>query len=122
MAGCNRQVAFTKAGGLLLDELVSTLDSFTRQNLQDYLLSLWSALNIIMVLATHGVEEAVLLTNCVISIQGLPSRIKSIFEATAPWQRGRADHQVQALKETIINGLYHAAQRSVTAVTAQKPT
>lgn len=94
-----------KPSVLLLDEPFSALDSFTRQSLQDHLLGLWSALNITMVLVTHDVEEAVVLSDRVVSMQGQPGRIHSISEVTTRRPRRRADSQVQALKETIIDGL-----------------
>ena len=100
---------------LLLDEPFSALDSFTWQSLQDHLLGLWLAPNITMVLVTHDVEEAEVLSDRVVSIQGQPGRIHSISEVTTPRLRRRAGSQVQELKETVIDGLDLMASPKVTA-------
>src|SRR5258708_37783350 len=46
---------------LLLDEPFSALDAFTRRDLQDHLLDLWADTRPTLVLATHVVDEALVL-------------------------------------------------------------
>src|SRR3546814_9180677 len=48
---------------LLLDEPFSTLDSFTRQKLQQHLLALWERSRFTLVFVTHDVLEAVTLSD-----------------------------------------------------------
>jgi NitT/TauT family transport system ATP-binding protein len=46
---------------LLMDEPFGALDAQTRQNLQEFLLSLWGKLQVAVMFITHDVEEAILL-------------------------------------------------------------
>src|SRR5437763_5044151 len=48
---------------LLLDEPFSALDAFTRRDLQDHLLDLWTDTRPTLVLVTHDVDEAVVLAD-----------------------------------------------------------
>jgi sulfonate transport system ATP-binding protein len=64
---------------LLLDEPFSALDAFTRNDLQDHLLDLWSETRPILVVVTHDIDEALLLADRVVVMRPQPGRIaKSI--------------------------------------------
>ena len=60
---------------LLLDEPFSALDAFTRLSLQDHLLQIWEYDRPTMILVTHDVEEALMLSDRVIVMRGNPGRI-----------------------------------------------
>jgi taurine transport system ATP-binding protein len=60
---------------LLLDEPFGALDAFTREHLQEQLREIWKATGKTIVLVTHSVEEAVLLSTRVILLSPRPGRV-----------------------------------------------
>ena len=58
---------------LLLDEPFSALDAFTRRDLQDHLLALWADTRPTLILVTHDVDEAVLLSDRIVMMTNGPS-------------------------------------------------
>src|SRR5690625_2095775 len=90
---------------LLLDEPFSALDSFTRLKLQDHLAELWAQERFTLILVTHDVEEAVILSDRVVVLRGHPGRIHRIFEVELPRPRRRSATEVQLLKEEVIDAL-----------------
>lgn len=60
---------------LLMDEPFGALDAQTRQRLQEFLLELWSRVNLTVVFITHDVEEAILLGNRMLIMSSRPGRI-----------------------------------------------
>ena len=90
---------------LLLDEPFSALDSFTRLKLQDHLAELWAQERFTLILVTHDVEEAVILSDRVVVLRGHPGRIHRIFEVELPRPRRRSAAEVQLLQEEVIDAL-----------------
>jgi sulfonate transport system ATP-binding protein len=90
---------------LLLDEPFSALDSFTRLKLQNHLSALWQAAAFTLILVTHDVEEAVVLSDRVIVMHGQPGRIHREVAIDLPRPRVRSATEVQTLKEEIIQAL-----------------
>ncbi|MFP5255804.1 MAG: ABC transporter ATP-binding protein [Acidimicrobiia bacterium] len=71
---------------LLLDEPFGALDSLTREQLQDDLLSVFEARSVTGVLVTHSIEEAVYLGDVVYVLSSGPGRIADV------WTRGQHAH------------------------------
>jgi sulfonate transport system ATP-binding protein len=90
---------------LLLDEPFSALDAFTRLSLQDHLLEIWSYAQPTMILVTHDVEEAVMLSDRVIVMRSNPGRIHQEFVIDLPRPRKRTDQQIQYWKERLLDTL-----------------
>jgi sulfonate transport system ATP-binding protein len=90
---------------LLLDEPFSALDAFTRLSLQDHLLEIWSYAQPTMILVTHDVEEAVMLSDRVIVMRGNPGRIHQEFVIDLPRPRRRTDQHLQYWKEQLLEAL-----------------
>jgi ABC-type nitrate/sulfonate/bicarbonate transport system ATPase subunit len=65
---------------LLMDEPFGALDAQTREILQEELLSILSKTGNSVVLVTHSITEAVLLSNTVLVFSTLPGRIKHAVE------------------------------------------
>ena len=62
----------TKPPVLLLDEPFSSLDAFTRVDLQEHLLEVWSWYRPTMFLVTHDIDEALVLADRVVVFGGRP--------------------------------------------------
>ena len=71
---------------MLLDEPFGALDALTRRSMQEWLLDLWNDLGRTILMVTHDVEEALLLTDTVAVMTARPGTIKAVevVELTRP--------------------------------------
>jgi ABC-type nitrate/sulfonate/bicarbonate transport system ATPase subunit len=72
---------------LLLDEPFGALDALTRRSMQEWLLGVWSELRRTVVLITHDVEEAILLSDRVAVMSPRPGAIILEREVDLPRPR-----------------------------------
>ena len=72
---------------LLLDEPFGALDALTRVQMQEWLLELWSRLSKTIVLITHDVDEALLLSDRVYVLTGRPGRVTMVMSVELPRPR-----------------------------------
>jgi NitT/TauT family transport system ATP-binding protein len=72
---------------LLLDEPFSGVDELTREGLYQHLLALYEGSHRTVVLVTHGVEEAVFLSDQVIVLSERPAKVVETIEVAAPRPR-----------------------------------
>lgn len=94
---------------LLLDEPLGRLDSLTRLTMQEEILSLWRQAGYTVILVTHDVEEALLLSQRVIVLSERPARIKSEVVVDLPYPRRRDDPRIVAQRQTILEILGFSA-------------
>ena len=104
LKGFENQYPFTLSGGmrqraaflrtmmldqavLLLDEPFGALDALTRVQMQEWLMDLWGALGKTIILITHDVDEAVLLSDRVYVLTARPGRTKTIMDVNLPRPR-----------------------------------
>jgi nitrate/nitrite transport system ATP-binding protein len=77
---------------LLLDEPFGALDALTRAHLQDSVMQIHAALQNTMIMITHDVDEAVLLSDRIIMMTNGPSAtIGEVMDVTLPRPRKRLD-------------------------------
>lgn len=77
---------------LLLDEPFGALDALTRTHLQEQVMQLHATLNNTVLMITHDVEEAVLLSDRIVMLTNGPSaRIGSVLEVQLPRPRQRLE-------------------------------
>ena len=76
---------------LLMDEPFGALDAHTRLTLQAELLALWEQLKNTVLFVTHGVDEAVYLSDRVIVLSGTPGTVKEVVTIDLPRPRVRAE-------------------------------
>ncbi|GAB4216558.1 MAG: ABC transporter ATP-binding protein [Synechococcales cyanobacterium] len=87
---------------LLLDEPFSALDAFTRMKLQDHILDIWTEDQLTMVLVTHDIEEALLLSDRVVVLRPNPGHIHTVIHVDLPRPRRRTDARLQRYKEDLL--------------------
>jgi len=90
--GMAQLVAFGRAMALqpdifLLDEPFSALDHYTSLKVQQKFLDIWQNIKTPTILVTHSIEEAVLLSDKIIILSNLPSKIISIIQNPLPHPR-----------------------------------
>jgi NitT/TauT family transport system ATP-binding protein len=74
---------------LLMDEPFASIDAQTRELLQFELLRIWESRPTSMVFVTHSIDEAVLMGDRVVVLQGRPSSIAEVIEVGLPRPRTR---------------------------------
>jgi ABC-type nitrate/sulfonate/bicarbonate transport system ATPase subunit len=72
---------------ILLDEPFGALDALTRANMQEWLLQLWESWQKTVVLVTHDVEEAILLSDRVYVLTARPGMVKMVLTVELPRPR-----------------------------------
>lgn len=72
---------------VLLDEPFGALDALTRIQMQEWLLQLWESLNKTIVLITHDVDEALLLSDRVYLMSARPGRATLVLDVDLPRPR-----------------------------------
>jgi NitT/TauT family transport system ATP-binding protein len=99
---------------LLLDEPFSALDIFTAQKLRSDLLALWGDNRLrtrAMVMVTHDVEEAVLMSDRVLILDATSKRIDDEFSVNIP-RAARNRESLRHLTDRIRSCLYKKIARA----------
>ncbi|WP_377844083.1 ABC transporter ATP-binding protein [Bosea sp. UC22_33] len=96
---------------LLLDEPFGALDALTRAHLQDSVMQIHAALGNTMIMITHDVDEAVLLSDRIVMLTNGPSaRIGEVLDVRLPRPRKRlelvSDRTYIAAREAVLKFLY----------------
>ena len=100
---------YTRPRLLLLDEPFSALDAFTRIKLQDLVVELSRRHGSSLLMVTHEVDEAVLLSDRVLVLEASPGRIARSVEVPLARPRSRNDAALGAWRVEVLDAL-HAAR------------
>lgn len=120
--GMQQRVAIARAfalnpGILLMDEPFGAADALTRTHLQDLLLHLWEANRKTVMVVTHDIDEALLLSDRVAVMTSRPSRIKEIVEINFDRPRNRAslvqNPEYIALRSNLLSLLHDELSESL---------
>jgi ABC-type nitrate/sulfonate/bicarbonate transport system ATPase subunit len=108
--GMRQRVAFLRtllAGRpvLCLDEPFGSLDTLTRQQMQEWLAAALQREPRTVLLVTHDVEEAVLLADRIVLLSPRPGREVATLDVTLPRPRRRTDLAVVELRERALKAL-----------------
>ena len=98
----------TPASALLLDEPFGALDAITRRQMQQWLQQVWAEDSRTVLLVTHDIEEALILSDCVYVMSPRPGTITARIEVGLQRPRGVADLTVPGfvtLKEQTLHAL-----------------
>ncbi len=99
---------------LLLDEPLGALDALTRQVMQEWLLGIWQGEPRTIVLITHDIEEAIFLSQRVLTMSARPGRIKDEIAVDLDYPRSRdivTSPRVVELKRHIIAQIHEESVR-----------
>ena len=97
---------------LLLDEPFSALDAFTRADLQDHVLDLWTDLKPTLILVTHDVDEAVVLADRIVVMRPRPGRIFEEIVSELPRPRDRQSAAFDFVKRRVLAALDRSLNRA----------
>jgi len=100
---------------LLLDEPFAALDAITRETMQQELLSIWSATRNAVLMVTHQIDEAVLLSDRVIVFSARPAHVVQEIEIDLPRPRSekvRYTRRFDELAEQIWRLIHGSAGRA----------
>ena len=111
---------------LLMDEPFGALDALTRAHMQDSLMEIQNELNNTVIMITHDVDEAVLLSDRIVMMTNGPAAtIGEILEIDLPRPRNRLalaeDSKYVHLRSEVLTFLYEK-QRKVEVIDAKKKT
>jgi sulfonate transport system ATP-binding protein len=112
----------TRPEVLLLDEPFSALDAFTRVDLQDHLLDLWTDLKPTLLIVTHDVDEAIVLADRVVVMRPRPGRIQEEIIIELPRPRDRQSAAFDFAKRRVLAALDRSLEREVTDAHEQTKT
>ena len=90
---------------VLMDEPFGSLDSQTRNALQEFLLRIWEKRGDTIVFVTHNVDEAVFLSDQIIVLSKRPARIVKTFEVGLPRPRDRTSWECNEIRREILHVL-----------------
>ena len=98
----------TPAGALLLDEPFGALDAITRRQMQQWLQEVWAQDGRTVLLVTHDIDEALVLSDAVYVMSPRPGTVTARIEGDLPRPRGTDDltsPRFVALKEQLLQAL-----------------
>lgn len=90
---------------LLMDEPFSALDAQTRAKMQIELFELWKKTNKCVILVTHDINEALLLSQKVLVMSPSPGTIKEIVSVPLEYPRDQDDFKLIQLKKYILSNI-----------------
>ena len=105
---CDREI-------LLLDEPFGALDALTRSIMQAWLLGIWEAELRTVIFITHDIEEAVFLSDRILTMSARPGRIKGEVAIDLPRPR---DHTIVTmprfteLKRAVLDQIYEESLKA----------
>ena len=91
---------------LLLDEPLGALDEFTRMNMQDEILNIWSQRKQLALMVTHSIDEAVYMGTRVLVMESNPGRIVADIRIDEDFPRDRSSASFVEYRNEILNRLH----------------
>lgn len=95
---------------VLMDEPFGSLDSQTRNGLQEFLLEVWEQRRDTIIFVTHNVDEAVFLSDEILVLSRRPARVLGRFPVEASRPRDRTSNECNRLRREVL-ALLHEERR-----------
>jgi len=96
---------------VLMDEPFGSLDSQTRNSLQEFLLQVWERRKDMILFVTHNVDEAVFLSDQILILSKRPARVIKIFEVKLPKLRDRTSQECNQIRRDVLQLLSEEQMR-----------
>ena len=90
---------------LLMDEPFGSLDSQTRNSMQEFLLKVWEETKKTILFVSHNIDETVFLSQKVFGLSARPGRIKLLLEIDLPYPRERTSQEFNLYRKKILDYL-----------------
>ncbi len=90
---------------ILMDEPFSALDEVSREVIDEAMQHFFSENRMSVVLVTHSIREALLLSDRVVIMQGLPGRISDVIVPKTPKEKRHKSAEIETLYEQIVERL-----------------
>ena len=90
---------------LLMDEPFGSLDSQTRNSMQEFLLKVWHETKKTILFVSHNIDETVFLSQKVLGLSARPGRIKLVLEIDLPYPRERTSQEFNRYRKMILDYL-----------------
>ena len=90
---------------ILMDEPFGSLDSQTRNVLQEFLFDVWQSSQKTVIFVTHNIDEAVFLSQRIVGFSKRPGSIKSSIEIDIPKPRDRTSPEFNRYRKEILDFL-----------------
>lgn len=97
---------------LLLDEPLGALDEFTRMNMQDEILNIWSQRKQLALMVTHSIDEAVYMGTRVLVMESNPGRIVADIRINEDFPRDRSSASFVEYRNEILNRLHFGGKKT----------
>ena len=97
---------------LLLDEPLGALDAFTRMNMQDEILSIWTQRKQLALMVTHSIDEAVYMGTRVLVMETNPGRIVADIKIDEDFPRDRSSASFVEYRNEILNKLHYGGKNN----------
>jgi NitT/TauT family transport system ATP-binding protein len=99
---------------VLMDEPFGSLDSQTRNGLQEFLLDLWQKHRKTILFVTHNVDEAVFLSDHIVILSKRPANILATTVVTCARPRDRTSSACNDVRREVLNALAQTRTKSST--------
>lgn len=90
---------------VLMDEPFGSLDSQTRNSLQEFLLQVWEKRKDTILFVTHNVDEAVFLSDRILILSKRPSRIVQVMDVKLSRPRDRTSYECNEIRREVLHAL-----------------
>jgi sulfonate transport system ATP-binding protein len=90
---------------LLLDEPFGALDAFTRMTMQEEVKRIWDEEGTTMLMVTHDIDEAIILSTRVVVLSSKPGKIKAIINIPLEHNRQRSSLEFLKIRSEILKAL-----------------
>jgi NitT/TauT family transport system ATP-binding protein len=94
-----------------MDEPFGSLDSQTRNSLQEFLLRVWESRRDTILFVTHNVDEAVFLSDKIVILSKRPAKIVKIFEVKLLRPRDRTSQECNQIRRDVLQLLSEEQMR-----------